>query len=70
MDPLVGTPALKPYMHGFFISLELYDTARVIANPFVYEEARAAAVQRKLDAQAEARIRAPKNAPKPKVKVR
>ncbi|KZV72966.1 hypothetical protein PENSPDRAFT_603451 [Peniophora sp. CONT] len=69
LDNLIGTPALKPYMHGFFISLGLYDTARVIANPFVYEEARAKAVQRKLDAQAEARIRAPKNAPKPKVKV-
>ena len=69
MDHLIGTPALKPCMHGFFISLELYDTARVFANPFVYEEARVAAAQRKLDDQTEARIRAPKNAPKPKAKV-
>ncbi|KAG1730338.1 WD40-repeat-containing domain protein [Suillus lakei] len=33
LDHLIGTPALKPYMHGYFLSLHLYDTARVIANP-------------------------------------
>ncbi|KAF9239282.1 WD40-repeat-containing domain protein [Melanogaster broomeanus] len=40
LDHLIGTPALKPYMHGYFISLKLYDTARVIANPFAYAEHR------------------------------
>ena len=38
LDHLVGTPALKPYMHDYFLSLNLYDTARVIANPFAYDE--------------------------------
>ncbi|KAI0264661.1 WD40-repeat-containing domain protein [Gloeopeniophorella convolvens] len=67
LDNLVGTPALKPYMHGYFVSLKLYDAARVIANPYVYEEHRAKVVQEKLDKLAEGRIRARKDQVKVKV---
>jgi ribosome biogenesis protein ENP2 len=68
MDHLVGTPALKPYLHGYFVSLKLYDAARVIANPYVYEEHRARLMQEKLDKLAESRIRTRKDQ-QPKVKV-
>ena len=61
LDHLIGTPALKPYMHGYFVSLQLYDTARVIANPYAYAEHRERAVQEKLDKLAETRIRARKD---------
>ncbi|KAF8325776.1 WD repeat-containing protein [Cantharellus anzutake] len=57
LDGLVGTPALKPYMHGYFISLKLYDTARAISNPFAYEEHRERVVKEKLDKLADSRIR-------------
>ncbi|KAH9171073.1 WD40-repeat-containing domain protein [Lactarius sanguifluus] len=67
LDHLVGTPALKPYMHGYFLSLKLYDAARVIANPYVYEEHRAKMVQEKLDKLAEGRIRTRKDQIKVKV---
>ena len=67
LDHLVGTPALKPYMHGYFLSLKLYDAARVIANPYVYEEHRAKMVQKKLDKLAEGRIRTRKDQAKVKV---
>ncbi|KAF8273719.1 hypothetical protein EI94DRAFT_1769192 [Lactarius quietus] len=67
LDHLVGTPALKPYMHGYFLSLKLYDAARVIANPYVYEEHRAKMVQEKLDKLAEGRIRARKDQNKVKI---
>lgn len=60
LDHLVGTPALKPYMHGYFLSLQLYDTARLIANPFAYEEHRERMVKDKMDKMAETRIRAKK----------
>ena len=60
LDHLVGTSALKPYMHGYFISLKLYDTARVIANPFAYDEHRAKMVREKMDKLSESRIRAKK----------
>jgi len=62
LDHLVGTPALKPYMHGYFLSLKLYDTARAIANPFAYAEHREKTLRDKMDKLAESRIRAPKNA--------
>ena len=62
LDHLVGTPALKPYMHGYFVSLQLYDTARLIANPFAYVEHRERLVQDKLDKLAETRIRSRKDA--------
>lgn len=48
-------------MHGHFISLKLYDAARVIANPYVYEEEREKAIKAKMEKLAEGRIRAPKN---------
>jgi len=57
LDHLVGTPALKPYMHGYFLSLKLYDTARVIANPFAYAERREKVLHEMMDKLAESRIR-------------
>jgi ribosome biogenesis protein ENP2 len=62
LDHLIGTPALKPYMHGYFISLKLYDTARVIANPFVYAEHREKKIREKMEKMAETRIRTKKDA--------
>ena len=62
LDHLVGTPALKPYMHGYFLSLKLYDTARAISNPFAYAEHREKVLREKMEKLAESRIRAPKNA--------
>ncbi|KAH6900901.1 WD repeat-containing protein [Coprinopsis sp. MPI-PUGE-AT-0042] len=61
LDNLVGTPALKPYMHGYFVSLKLYDTARLIANPFAYAEHRERTIKEKMDKMAETRIRAKKD---------
>ncbi|KAG1863069.1 WD40-repeat-containing domain protein [Suillus subluteus] len=60
LDHLVGTPALKPYMHGYFLSLHLYDTARVIANPFAYAEHREKLVKERMEKMAETRIRTKK----------
>ncbi|KAF9447149.1 hypothetical protein P691DRAFT_672080 [Macrolepiota fuliginosa MF-IS2] len=62
LDHLVGTPMLKPYMHGYFISLKLYDAARVITNPFVHAEHREKLVREKMEKLAETRIRSKKDA--------
>ena len=48
-------------MHGYFVSLKLYDAARVIANPFAYDEHRAKMVREKMDKLSESRIRAKKD---------
>jgi ribosome biogenesis protein ENP2 len=49
-------------MHGYFLSLKLYDAARVIANPFAYAEHREKMVREKMEKMAETRIRTKKDA--------
>ncbi|KAL7424272.1 Small ribosomal subunit biogenesis [Cryptotrichosporon argae] len=61
---LVGTPALRPYMHGYFMGLKLYQTARAIANPVSYDEERERRVRERLDKKNESRIRARREVPK------
>lgn len=57
LDHLIGTPTLKPYMHGYFLSLKLYDAARLIVNPFAYAEHREKIVREKMEKMTETRIR-------------
>lgn len=61
MSHLIGTQLLRPYMHGYFISLALYERARLLNNPTAYADARERAIKAKLEKQAESRIRAIKN---------
>jgi ribosome biogenesis protein ENP2 len=48
-------------MHGYFLSLRLYDAARLISNPFAYNEHREKVVKDKMDKLAESRIRTRKD---------
>ncbi|KAE8228009.1 hypothetical protein CF326_g7074 [Tilletia indica] len=57
MGHLVGTALLRPYMHGFFVSLSLYEKARLLANPTAYADARERALRARLEKEAESRIR-------------
>lgn len=61
MSHLIGTQLLRPYMHGYFIALALYERARLLNNPTAYADARERAIKAKLEKQAESRIRAVKN---------
>lgn len=70
MSHLIGTQLLRPYMHGYFVSLALYERARLLSNPTAYADARDRAIKAKLDKQAESRIRAVKNANAPGAGVR
>ena len=49
-------------MHGYFLSLKLYETARVIANPFAYDEYREKVIREKMEKMAERKIRTRKDA--------
>ncbi|PWZ01845.1 WD40 repeat-like protein [Testicularia cyperi] len=60
MSHLIGTQLLRPYMHGYFIALQLYEKARLLSNPTAYADARERAIKAKLEKQAESRIRAVK----------
>ena len=58
---LVGTTSLlRPYMHGYFVAQRLYEEAKLIADPFVWEEERAKRVKAKIDTERESRIRGKK----------
>ena len=58
LSHLVGTTSLlRPYMHGYFVAQKLYEEAKVIADPSVWEEERNKRVKDKIDAERESRIR-------------
>ena len=58
LSHLVGTTSLlKPYMHGYFVAQRLYEEAKLIADPFIFEEERNKRIKVKIDAERESRIR-------------
>jgi ribosome biogenesis protein ENP2 len=63
LEHLMGTNVLKAYMHGFFVDLRLYEKARLIANPFAYDDYRDRAVKEKIEKERGSRIRAVKQLP-------
>ncbi|GKZ19542.1 hypothetical protein AbraIFM66951_011255 [Aspergillus brasiliensis] len=63
LDHLIGrTSLLRPYMHGYFVAQQLYEEARLITNPYIWEEERAKRVKEKIDKERESRIRGKKKA--------
>ena len=62
LSHLIGTTTLlRPYMHGFFVAQRLYEEAKMIADPFIWEEQRAKKIKDKIDVERETRIRGNKN---------
>jgi ribosome biogenesis protein ENP2 len=58
LDHLIGkTNLLRPYMHGYFVAAKLYDQARLIANPYIWEEERAKRIKEKVEKERASRIR-------------
>lgn len=67
LDHLVGTTnLLRPYMHGYFVAQKLYEQARLISNPEVFEQQRQKSIQERINKERESRIRGAKGV---KVKV-
>ena len=55
---LVGTTSLlRPYMHGFFVAQRLYEEAKLIADPFVWEDERNKRIKDRIETERESRIR-------------
>lgn len=58
LDHLVGTTSLlRPYMHGYFVAQKLYEEARLISNPDLWQEQRQKSVKEKIEKERESRIR-------------
>jgi ribosome biogenesis protein ENP2 len=61
LDHLVGTTSLlRPYMHGYFVAQKLYEEARLISNPDLWQEQRQKSIQEKINKERESRIRGSK----------
>ncbi|KAM9383457.1 nucleolar protein 10 isoform 3-T3 [Phaethornis superciliosus] len=46
---LIGSSLLRAYMHGFFMDIRLYHKAKMMANPFAYEEYRREKIRQKIE---------------------
>jgi ribosome biogenesis protein ENP2 len=58
---LVGkSNLLRPYMHGYFVASKLYEQAKLIANPYAFEEERTKRVKDKIEKERASRIRGSK----------
>ena len=58
LDHFIGrTGLLRPYMHGYFVAQKLYEEARLIANPEIWQEQRQKSIRQKIDKERESRIR-------------
>jgi ribosome biogenesis protein ENP2 len=61
LSHLVGTTnLLRPYMHGYFVASRLYEEARLIANPYIWDEERTKRVKDKVEKERASRIRGSK----------
>lgn len=61
LSHLVGkTNLLRPYMHGYFVASKLYEQARLIANPYIFEEERTKRIKEKVEKERASRIRGTK----------
>jgi hypothetical protein len=56
LDHLIGTSALRAYMHGFFVDARLHRKACARAEPFAYESYRAKRVADRLEEERQSRI--------------
>ncbi|KAJ8097935.1 WD40-repeat-containing domain protein [Lipomyces tetrasporus] len=54
---LLGTNVVRSYMHGYFIDIRLYEQAKLISNPFAYQEHREREIGKKIAKERESRIR-------------
>uniref|UniRef100_A0A663F024 Nucleolar protein 10 n=1 Tax=Aquila chrysaetos chrysaetos TaxID=223781 RepID=A0A663F024_AQUCH len=49
LSHLIGSSLLRAYMHGFFMDIRLYHKAKMMANPFAYEEYRREKIRQKIE---------------------
>ena len=60
---LIGTNVLRAYMHGYFMDIRLYKKAKLINEPFNFEEFKQRKIKEKLDKERENRVRVSRKLP-------
>lgn len=56
LSHLIGTQMLKAYMHGYFMSIRLYNKAKSLSQPFNYEEYKKKKIKEKIESERESRV--------------
>ena len=57
LESVLGTSAVKPYMHGYFLEQKVYDEAKAIINPNAVDDYRKKRIKEKINKERETRIR-------------
>jgi ribosome biogenesis protein ENP2 len=60
---LIGTNVLRAYMHGYFIDIRLYMKAKLINEPFNFDEFKQRKIKEKLEKERENRVRVSRKLP-------
>lgn len=63
LDNLIGTNVLRAYMHGYFIDIRLYKKAKLINEPFNFEEFKKRKIKEKLEKERESRVKLQRKLP-------
>ncbi|CDJ57934.1 hypothetical protein, conserved [Eimeria maxima] len=61
---LIGTPLVNRYLHGYFISRDLYEQLKAAAEPFAFENYRQQKIQERLESKKTMRIQVRHKLPK------
>jgi len=60
---LVGTSVLRAYMHGYFMDIRLYKKAKLLNEPFNFDEFKQRKIKEKLEAERENRVKVARKLP-------
>ncbi|KAI1309389.1 Nucleolar protein 10 [Halotydeus destructor] len=64
LEHLMGTNLLRAYMHGFFMDIRLYHKAKLLSDPFAYEEYKKKKIKDKLESERGDRVQPKGKLPK------
>lgn len=63
LDNLIGTNVLRAYMHGYFIDIRLYKKAKLINEPFNFDEYKQRKIKERLEKDRENRVKVSRKLP-------
>jgi ribosome biogenesis protein ENP2 len=63
LDNLIGTNVLRAYMHGYFMDIRLYKKAKLINEPFNFDEFKQRKIKEKLEKERENRVKITRKLP-------
>lgn len=64
LNNLIGTNVLRAYMHGYFMDIRLYKKAKLVNDPFNFEEFKNRKIKEKLEEERENRVKVDRKLPK------